>query len=259
MGAGGEYYEHVAVTPAGSNTWEVTVPSEVTVTPPPVPPLQYSPVGVTASGEHTAAGGAATNAVDGDLNTWWDSAIDISGGHAGQVPAWIQLELADVEDVASMDVHFYDNDGRQYTYGVEDSTDGTDWTQIVPAGSTVVGLATHEFDPPVGLRYVRITVTANTRNDWAHIKEIRLYGSSSEEPPEPETFYLQAVGAGASDLYGNPGVALYVPQQVTAVDGVPDTQSSPLHRAAPVAAAGAAASAGLGGLVWLLVRKLLLP
>jgi len=401
VGADSEYYEHVAVTPAGSNTWQATIPSQITFTPPPQPPVQYHPVGVTASGEHTAAGGAATNAIDGDSGTYWDSAIDLSGGgHGGQVPAWIQLELADVESVASLDIHFYDGDSRQYTYGVEASTDGTTWSQVVPAGTVVHGLATHEFDPPVELRYVRITVTDNTVNDWAHIREIRLYGpaslievrpigadASSWHAPdwpaanaiddndatwwdsgyvengeyfgqvpawlevdlgevrdisrfsihfydndersyeysvqastdgvswidlvapavwgqgtvvheltaptamrylhidvtggttgnphgefahivevrfyaeggssESETLYLEKVGVGASDLYGNPGVALHEVQRGGDLGAAANAKQSPLQRAAPVAA-GAAVTTGLASVAWWLLRRKLL-
>ena len=169
--ADSEYKEHItAILPAGTNTWNATVPAQIVVTPPPPLPVQYTPVGVTASGQHTAAGGAATNAIDGNTSTWWDSAIDLGGGgHGGQVPAWIQLELEDVETITKMDIHFYDNAPRSYTYYVEGSVNGSDWNEIVPA-TTRQGLVSHEFTPSVDLHYVRITVTNNTENAWAHIK-----------------------------------------------------------------------------------------
>ena len=175
----GTRHEHIkAVTPAGANTWQATVPASITFTPPPAPPVQIHPTGVTASGEHTANGGAASNAVDGNLATWWDSAIDIVGGHAGQVPAWIQLELPAEEDINRLDIHFYDADARTYTYHVDASTDGDTWNLVVPS-NTVHGLVSHELDPAVNLRFVRITVTANSVNAWAHIREIRMYGPAA--------------------------------------------------------------------------------
>jgi len=187
--ANNEHYDHISsVTSTGTDIWQASIPSELTITAPPPPPVQYTPVGVTASGEHTAEGGAATNAIDGDLSTYWDSAIDLPGGdHGGQLPAWIELELAEVESLTAMDIHFYDDDDRQYTYGVEGSTNGTDWFSLVDPGATVVGLASHEFDPPFDVQYVRITVTDNTTNDWAHIGEIRLYGPSSLVEVRPDS------------------------------------------------------------------------
>jgi len=156
----------------------------------------------------------------------------------------------------------------------------------------VWGLATHEFDPAVSMRYARVTVTANSGpNDYAHIREIALYGATE---PESQTLYLQRVGAAAVDLCGNSTVATTAPADSDG-DGVPDTvdncpttpnpdqadldgdgigdacdaviqgagagtASSPLQGAVPVAVAGAAATTSLAGIAWLLIRRrLLLP
>ncbi len=105
-------------------------------------------------------------------------------------------------------VHFYDGDSRTYTYSIDASTNGSDWTQIV-ASTTVHGLATHTFDPAINLRYARVNVTAQSINNFAHIYEIKLYKTTATTSID-ETGDLQQVGVGAGDLAGNTAVATYV-------------------------------------------------
>jgi uncharacterized repeat protein (TIGR01451 family) len=185
LGVSGTVYTHTLATSVGTNLWQASLPTELTL-----PKEPYEVITATAETEHPDH--PAVHAVDGNARTYWDSSDQ-------EVPVWIQVDLDEEEEVETLTIHFWDDDAREYTYYVEASTDGTTWTEIVPS-NTVHGLARHEFDPAVSMRYARVTVTANSAaNDYAHIREIALYGPD----PEPETFYLQQVGAGASDLCGN--------------------------------------------------------
>ena len=189
-------YTHTTATPAETNAWTATIPDQQTFTTV-IPPEKYIPVGVTASSQWLPDMGA-DKAIDGNNSTYWDS-TPMSN------PNWIRVDLGQVKSVKVLTIHFYDNDGRSYTYYVEASQDGTNWTPLV-SSSTVVGLATHTFDPPVDLRYARVTVTLNSAGSYAHIYEISLYNSDTSTTVE-ETGNLQQVGSGAGDLSGNTSVA----------------------------------------------------
>jgi hypothetical protein len=202
----GEVYTHTTATSNGSNTWEVSLETELTVTSPPEP---YEIVEVSAESEH--ADHPASHAVDGNPNTYWDSTPQ-------EVPVWIQTDLGEAKDVERFTIHFWDGVERYYTYYVEASTDGSTWVEIVPS-SSVWGEETHDFDPPVSMRYARVTVTTNdSSNDYAHIREIALYGDTE---PQIETLYLERVGAAGLDLCGNSAVATTTLAD-SDDDGVPD-------------------------------------
>jgi hypothetical protein len=181
VGPTGHRYANVAPTLIGMDTWQATFAPQITISPPPPTPLQYHPSAVTASSQHLDGNGLATNAVDGNETTMWDSAIDLpGGGHGPSLPAWINLEFNNIETVNKLEIHFYDGDSRSYTFGVESSTDGSSYSWIVPAGTVIHGLATYNFDTPIDLKDLRITVTNNSNgSSYAHIYEIRLYGDSS--------------------------------------------------------------------------------
>ena len=226
-------YTHTTATPVGGNTWEVTLPTELTVT---SPPEQYN---LTATAESEHADHPASHAVDGNTSTYWDSTPQ-------EVPVWIQVDAGETKEVGKLTIHFWDGDSRQYTYYVEASTDGSTWTEIV-SSNTVHGLVEHVFDPPITLRYARVTVTANSSsNDYAHIREIALY---SPDDTEPEILYLRQVGAGALDRCGNDAVATI---DVSSSGG---DAGSAQAGAVPAAAAGATAVTSLAGAAWLLGRR----
>jgi uncharacterized repeat protein (TIGR01451 family) len=185
-------YEHDAAVATGTNSWAVTLPDQKTITAV-IPAAKYPIVGVTASS--AKPDNPASYAIDGNETTYWDSYA---------VPQWISVDLGSIQPVPRLTVHFYDGDARTYTYSIDASADGTNWTEIV-ASTTVHGLATHDFSPAINLRYARVTVTAQQgANNFAHIFEINLYqtlGGTTQE-----IAYLQEVGVGAGDLSGNTAV-----------------------------------------------------
>lgn len=135
--------------------------------------------------------------MDGTLSTYWDSTDQAA-------PVWIQADMGQVGLVDELMLHFWDGDSRQYGYYVEASTDGASWTEIVPP-NTVNGQVTHQFDPALSMRYARVTVTSNSGpNDYAHVREIALYGSSAGT--RAITYYLRQVGGAASDRSANSAV-----------------------------------------------------
>ena len=199
IAAGGLGYTHTVATVAGTNTWQATIPDQLTVVTT-IPGQRYSLVAASASNAN--AGYPATNVIDGNPDTYWDSTSQV-------VPAWVRVDMTETKPVKMLTVHFYDGDARQYSYYVEGSTDGTTWTEIVP-NNTVHGLATHVFTPSIELRYARVTVTDNigSSNKYAHVREVALYDSL--DTYTAQTLDLQSVGAGANDLAGNGATAVHI-------------------------------------------------
>lgn len=193
-------YRHLAAAPLGTNAWSVDVPATQTITTT-IPPIEYAPAGVTASHEYVNPPNynyPATNTIDGNESTYWDSTNQVN-------PNWISVDLGTTQPVAMATVHFYDNDGRTYTYSIDASNDGINWTEIVPS-STISGTATYSPATPVNLRYFRVNVTNNSAGTYAHIYEISLFATSTSTTLT-ETATLQRVGAGAVDRSGNSNVA----------------------------------------------------
>ncbi len=198
-------YIHTSASSTGTNAWVVTIPATQTYSTT-IPPEKYIPVSATASSQLT--GHEASKAIDGvdSGESYWDSTP-----MTNNTPNWIIVDLGVVKTVPQLTIHFWDGDSRTYTYYVESSQNGTDWTQIV-ASNTVHGLATHTFETPIDLRFVKVTVTGSTNsNNYAHIYEITLYKTTTTTTVT-ETGSLQEVGAGALDLAGNSAVANNVQQ-----------------------------------------------
>jgi hypothetical protein len=238
----GDIYTHASATAVGDNTWQVTLPAEMTVT---TPPESYA---LAATAQNEQSDHPASHAVDGNSATYWDSSYQ-------EAPVWIQVDLGEVKDVARLSVHFYDGDSRQYTYYVEASDDGSTWTEIVPS-NTVHGLATHDFDPALSMRYARVTVTANSSsNNYAHVREIALYSATETGT---ETFYLQEVGAAGVDLGSNSAVVTLAATTSQSAAASPSAAPNSQRDLVPVAVAGVAVTSLLGAAWWLLRRKLLL-
>ena len=189
-------YIHTPATLTVANTWTAQVPATQSFTTT-IPPEKYSPVAVSAT--HSDGSFPPALAIDGNDTTYWDSGVSYG------LPQSITVDLGSIQPVPMLTVHFYDLDARTYTYSIDASTDGTNWTPIVTS-STVHGTATHNFDPAISMRYARVNVTAGSASAIAHIFEITLYKTTTTTTVT-ETGNLQQVGVGALDLSGNSAVA----------------------------------------------------
>ena len=191
-------YIHTAPTLSGTNAWTASIPDQQTWTTT-IPAEKYTPVGVSAT--HSDGSYPPTLAIDGNESTYWDSGV------AYGLPQSITVDLGSVQPVVMMTVHFYDLDARTYTFSIDASTDGANWSEIV-ASNTVHGTGTYQFGSSINMRYARVTVTHGSASQIAHIFEIKLY--KTLETTTSVTGYLQQVGAGAGDLTGNTAVATAV-------------------------------------------------
>ncbi|MBM9436364.1 discoidin domain-containing protein, partial [Streptomyces bryophytorum] len=116
----------------------------------------------TSESSHTQVYGSG-NAVDGDQNTYWESANNA-------FPQWLQVDLGGAATVKRIVVDLPPSTAwatRSQTIAVQGSTDGGTF-------STLLSAAAHTFDPAAGntstltlpsavtTRYVRLVFTANT-------------------------------------------------------------------------------------------------
>jgi hypothetical protein len=151
--------------------------------PPSKPPAPRPPAGPnlaarrpTIETSHTDVY-VATNAVDGNANTYWESAnrafpqsLTVDLGSATSVSR-IVLKLPPVRTWPA----------RTQTLSVLGSTDGSRY-------STIVGPDTYTFNPATGnavtiafatsaQRFLRLTITANTEQPGAQVAEFEVYAS----------------------------------------------------------------------------------
>jgi hypothetical protein len=144
-----------------------------TSTPPP-PVTDLARGRPTSESGHTQVYGAA-NAVDGDNGTYWESANNA-------FPQWIQADLGSAVSVGRVVLRLPASWGsRSQTLSVTGSTNGSTFTTL-SAG------AARTFDPAGGnqvtvtftaspVRYLRVTVTANTAWPAGQLSALEAYAS----------------------------------------------------------------------------------
>jgi hypothetical protein len=99
------------------------------------------------------------------------------------LPVWLTVDMGAAKSLSAVRIWPYWSDGRVYKYKVEGSADGQRWELLADqtansiCGSPEGSLFTF---PPKNLRYVRTTVTGNSKGDASggHIVEIAGYAAS---------------------------------------------------------------------------------
>ena len=165
-------YTHIDCTASGTNTWTFNAPPSTVIS---------QNVATQAQGSNGLSIDSATasnsqsyhvphDAIDGDdtVMSFWDS----TPGSLIVSPQWLKLDLGSVQTFSSVRTHFYDADGRSYRYKIDVSVDGSTWINKVPE-KTGTSVMWDSFSS-VSARYVRITVTSNTANPYAHIVEVNV-------------------------------------------------------------------------------------
>ncbi|GAA0794312.1 discoidin domain-containing protein [Spirilliplanes yamanashiensis] len=161
-----------------------TVAAAVLVALAPAPPA-------AAAGPNLAAGRPAAasshndvyvagNVTDGNQNTYWESANNA-------FPQWVQVDLGAAAPVNEVTLRLPASWGaRTQTLTVTGSADGAQF-------STLAASAGRQFAPSVTIafaaatvRYVRVTVTANTGWPAAQISEFEVYGTGGDPGPGPD-------------------------------------------------------------------------
>ncbi|MFD9737476.1 discoidin domain-containing protein [Umezawaea sp. NPDC059074] len=121
--------------------------------PPPVVDLAR---GKPTSQSSQTQGYGSGNAVDGNTDTYWESANNA-------FPQWIQVDLGSVAAARRLDLALPGFWGsRTQTITVQGSTDGGTFTTLVPAAGYAFAPGTSVTLPGTGVRYLRLLFTANT-------------------------------------------------------------------------------------------------
>ena len=159
--------------------------------------LQLTGTGVTGSGTGTTniAAGKATsasgsqngygpgNATDTDVNTYWESTNNA-------FPQWIQVDLGAATSVGKVTLRLPPATAwatRTQTLSVSGSTDGTNFSTLVPSAGFTFNPATgNSVDIPLGpatARYVRVTITGNTGWPAGQVSSFEVYAAGVGSGP----------------------------------------------------------------------------
>ncbi|MEV4371995.1 discoidin domain-containing protein [Nonomuraea sp. NPDC049637] len=167
---------------------------------------------VTVSSTTDVYGGG--NATDGDQATYWESANNA-------FPQWIQVDLGSAVSVNEVVLKLPSTwEPRTQTLTVQGGTEGSPLTTLsASAVRTFAPAATITFTAAT-VRYVRVTVTANTGWPAAQVSEfeVRGPGSGDTQPPsapgglaytEPVAGQIRLTWTAATDNVGVTGYDVY--------------------------------------------------
>ncbi|MFI1091227.1 discoidin domain-containing protein [Streptomyces sp. NPDC020917] len=143
----------------------------------PPPPTNLALHKATSESSHTQSYGSG-NAVDGDPNSYWESANNA-------FPQWLQVDLGAPTGIGRIVLGLPPSSAwgaRTQTLSVQGSNDGGTFSQVL-------GSAAYTFDPATGntatatlpagttARYVRLTFTANTGWPAGQVADLQVYAS----------------------------------------------------------------------------------
>ncbi|WP_225035980.1 choice-of-anchor Q domain-containing protein [Winogradskyella sp. SM1960] len=125
-----------------------------------------------------------SNAFDGDNQTKW----------AAEGNQWIQKSFCEIVTVQSVDISFGLGDERAYSFVIEVSTDGRNFTQVHSDTSTGTTTAAEHFDfVDVSAKYFRIVGSGSDVNGWNNYSEI-VINTSGYTPPTNTAPVLVPIG-----------------------------------------------------------------
>ena len=128
-----------------------------------------------ALGKTVMGGGTSLDAVtDGrrSNDSYWDG---------GLYPAAVLIDLEGFYDLHRINVVTYYGDGRSYKYKIEGSDDGLIFFDVAEKSDSAAATAEGtDFPVEVTTRYLRVTITGNTVNGYAHLIEVSAYGTKNE-------------------------------------------------------------------------------
>jgi|GEM_PF-2255103 len=152
--------------------------------------------GKAVTSDSQESGYPASNAVDGNVNTKWDSAD--GGDH------WLRVDLGANYNVDKFVVKHYGAAGGAVQYNtvnfkLQTSTDGTVWTDRATVTNNTSNITTHTIAPATA-RYVRLyTTSASQWDNRARIPEFEVYGTAASSQTGSLISQGKAVTADSQD------------------------------------------------------------
>ncbi len=116
------------------------------------------------------------NSVDNDLSTKWSNL---------GLGSWLQFDLRQEKQICDLGISWYKGNIRSIDFLVSVSSDGSDFRQVFSStnSNTTDDIEFYDLPDTVG-KYLRISVTGNSVNDWASINEVDIFAN----PIQKESF-----------------------------------------------------------------------
>jgi len=130
------------------------------------------------------SGSGESSVTDGNIGSYWDS----TGGHESGTPSDVVVDLKGWYDLEKINVITYHGDGRYYQFEVSVSANGADYISVGKKDDTAAATAegtAFAVDTEESIRYIKVTMTKNSKNPEYHISELQAYGTLNPdyEPP----------------------------------------------------------------------------
>jgi hypothetical protein len=175
-------YMRITVTGNTENSWSSITEVDVNAGFPPRPtptPTECKTPTITAVGATGNDGNIPQNTLDNNANTRWSNP---------GLPSSIQYDLGGTSHpICDVDIAWYRGNLRVNSFTISASDDPS----FTNPKTIFIGQSSGKTTSPetynvedTSKRYLRITVTANTENDWASITEVKINAKTSSPSPE---------------------------------------------------------------------------
>ncbi len=130
---------------------------------------------ISASGALTSQ--PPKNAIDGNPDTRWS----VSG-----MNSWIQADLGKKISICNVEISWFNGNQRINSFTIEASNDGKNFKEILNTKSSGTTSDFEIYDTTdIKTRYLKITVTGNTQNNWVSITDIKFNDNKQSDKKVP--------------------------------------------------------------------------
>ena len=130
----------------------------------------------TATASTPSSGNVASNAIDGNAGTRWES--------AQADPQWLQLDLGSVYLLCEVQITW--EGAYASAYDLQTSDDGSSWSTAASASASGAGLVVTDFADGTATRYFRMYGTARGTGYSYSIWTLALLAASPSPPAPPD-------------------------------------------------------------------------
>ena len=142
--------------------------------------------GITASGDDSL--NLVSRAIDQNIDTRWSNL---------GLGSWIQIDLGQQNTLCSVGINWYRGNERINSFVISVSSDGKTFTSAFSGKSDGTSLDEQKYnlESKTG-RFIRVTVTGNTQNNWVSIAELKIYGNKPLSESCANSPVLEVTGPG---------------------------------------------------------------
>ena len=188
----------ITINDNSMNDWSSI--SEIDINNPRVPgsPSPCSPLNIPVDQISSIGSSLNTtqgNSVDNDLSTKWSNL---------GLGSWLQFDLGQEKQICDIGISWYKGNIRYIDFVVSVSQDGYDFRQVFSTTNsyTTDDIEVYDIPDTVG-KYLRITVTGNSVNDWASINEVDIFANPIQKESLTSATLLNIVAQVINDNGGS--------------------------------------------------------